>query len=63
MFKPSACLMHWGTRDVLAHSQLASKQGKVGIKQESTAEGEREAEYGNEEEIQEYHISARRVEK
>ena len=62
MFKPLACLTHWGAQDVLAYSQLASKQGEVGIKQESTAEGEREAEYGNEE-IQEYCISSKRMEK
>lgn len=27
MLKSSACLTHWGAQDVLAHSQLASKQG------------------------------------
>jgi len=63
MFKPSACLTHWVAQDVLVHSQMASKQGEVGIKQQSTVEGEREAEYGNKEEIQEYCIPAKRVEK
>lgn len=63
MFKPSACLTNWDAQDVLAHSQLASKQGKVGIQQESTAEGEEEAEYGNEKEIQEYCIADKRVKK
>lgn len=62
MLKPSSCVTHWDTQDVLDSSQIAPKQREVMVKQESTTEGEREAQHGNEE-ILKYYIFAKKDEK